>query len=78
MYFRPSAERGRTPMIVSFGSGWMFCCSLIVTSATAFVSPFTVTTFGFISETVPTRKPPSRISFPRTSFWPLGSSAFSS
>src|SRR5204863_119339 len=56
MYLRPRAERGRTPMIVSFGSGSTVLSSFRSSRAIALVLPFWVTTCGWMSETTPTRK----------------------
>jgi hypothetical protein len=73
MYLRPSAERGRTLVAVSAGSGATFSSSFI--SATAIALPDSGSTSGEIRATWPMREPPIRTSAPRTRFEPLGSSA---
>ena len=77
-YFRPSAERGRTLIVVSVASGSTVLSSFIAITATDLRSPSSSTTFGVMSSTTPTRKPPTRTSLPFTSLLPVGISALTS
>ena len=77
-YFRPSADRGRILIVELRASGSTVLSSFIAMTATLLVSPPLRTTFGVISSTTPTRKPPTRTSLPATSLLPVGSSAFRS
>ena len=77
-YFRPSADRGRTLIVVSRASGSTVLSSFISTTAMAVSPPLTETTLGEIVSTTPTRKPPTRTSLPATSLLPVGSSALRS
>ena len=68
MYFRPSAERGRTLMVVSTGTSPTFLSSLSLSSAAAVPLGSVI---GFRSSTTPMRKPPSRTSLPLTRLAPF-------
>ena len=59
-------------------SGSTVLSSFIARSATVLVWPSLRTTFGVISSTTPTRKPPTRTSLPATSLLPVGTSALRS
>ncbi len=73
-YLRPSAERGRMRQRESSGIFPIVLSSLSFSSAPACpAESFT----GFMSSTTPMRKPPERISLPRTRFWPLAKRTFS-
>ena len=74
---RPSAERGRTDMVESTDSGWIFLSRLRSSTAMARSLPSTVFRSLVMFLTIPTRKPPARTSLPFTSFAPFGISAFS-
>ena len=71
-YFSPSAERGRTISVESFGSGSTLFSSFIVITASTLPSAWCT---GTMSVTAPTRSPPMRTSLFFTRFAPLGSSA---
>ena len=71
-YLRPSAERGRTISVESFGSGPASLSSVSV--STAITRPSS-SVLGLISVTAPTREPPILTSLPTTSCAALGISA---
>ena len=73
-YLRPSAERGRSPPVVSTASGSIDLSSLRSSTAMARSLPFTTTRSPLMSLTMPTRKPPARTSLPFTSLAPFGTS----
>ncbi len=77
-YFRPSAERGRIFTVVFRASGSTVLSSFMAITATARVLSPLRTTFGVMSSTTPTRKPPTRTSLPATSLLPVGTSALRS
>jgi hypothetical protein len=78
-YFRPRADRWRTKIVVSAGSGSTALSSFMLMIATASLSRSAVSRVaGVMSSTRPTRKPPIRTSLPFTRFEPDGSSALTS
>ena len=77
-YFSPSADRGRTRSLVSTPSGSTTLSSFNFTTATDRRLPATLTVFGVMSDTTPTRNPPVRTSLPFTSLSPDGNCAFKS
>jgi hypothetical protein len=74
----PSAERGRTITWVSVAKGSTTLSRFMSTTAIERVWPFRSTVRGVIWSTIPTRKPPTRTSFPTTRLAPEGSSALTS
>ena len=72
MYFSPSADRGRTMIVESTGSGLIRVSSF--RSSFAITDPSSCWT-GVILSTTPTRRPPIRTSLPFTRLVATGTSA---
>ncbi len=72
MYFSPSADRGRTMIVESTGSGLIRVSSF--RSSFAITDPSSCWT-GVILSTTPTRSPPIRASLPFTTLVATGTSA---